>query len=115
VARVLRLMLVGFLLVCATVLAKHNEKGSNTDCAQNLKTAGCETCTEAGPSQTCLTCSGGKKVLLDGKSCGATCPEHSTASPNVCVCDKGYTLNTGKDGCVAASNTDCAQNLKTAG
>ncbi|ESU37980.1 Variant-specific surface protein, partial [Giardia duodenalis] len=88
---------------------------SNTDCAQNLKTAGCETCTEAGPSQTCLTCSGGKKVLLDGKSCGATCPEHSTASPNVCVCDKGYTLNTGKDGCVAASNTDCAQNLKTAG
>ncbi|KAE8304911.1 VSP [Giardia duodenalis] len=99
-------MLIGFLLVCVVTRA---------ECAQNLKDAGCETCTEAGPSQTCLTCSGGQKVLLDGKSCGANCPPNSVASPNVCECDQGFSLNSGKDGCVAASNTECAQNLKDAG
>ncbi|ESU36161.1 Variant-specific surface protein, partial [Giardia duodenalis] len=76
-------------------------------CDGSLTTAGCATCTPAGSSQTCLTCSGNRKVQLNGISCGATCPEHSTASPNVCVCDKGYTLNAGKTACEAASNTQC--------
>ncbi|KAE8302221.1 VSP with INR [Giardia duodenalis] len=106
-------MLVGFLLVCATVLAKHNgkngcEKASNTACEERLTQAGCETCTGVGQDQTCLTCGGGKKVQLNGVSCDATCPQNSAANDqNVCVCNPGFSLNNGKTACEKASNTQC--------
>nr|AAB06228.1 cysteine-rich protein [Giardia intestinalis] len=114
-------MLVGFLLVCATVLAKDSgkdgcEKASNTDCGEELKRAGCATCTAVGPNgQTCLTCNGGQKVQLNGISCGDSCPSNSAANPDICECNEGFNLNSGKDGCEKASNTDCGEELKRAG
>ena len=113
VARELPLMLVGFLLVCATVLAKYSgktacEPNPSAGCAAELTKAGCKTCVGADAAQTCTECTtSGYKVQLDKRSCGPTCPAHSTASSNVCECDQGYTLNAGKTACVAASNTQC--------
>ncbi|ESU39423.1 Variant-specific surface protein, partial [Giardia duodenalis] len=117
VARVLRLMLVGFLLVCATVLAKHNEKtaceaASNTDCAQNLKDAGCKTCSSDG--QTCTACTNDShNVQVDGKSCTTGCPQNSAPnSQKVCVCEGGYGPVAGENRC-EPSNTNKSSGLST--
>ncbi|KAE8303776.1 VSP [Giardia duodenalis] len=112
-------MLVGFLLVCATVLAKYSGKTSseavaNTNCAQELQNAGCKTC---GPNdQTCLDCkTPGENVQLDKRSCGPTCPQNSSPNQNVCECNPGFNLNDRKDACEAVANTNCAQELQNAG
>ncbi|KAE8303846.1 VSP [Giardia duodenalis] len=112
-------MLIGFLLVCATVLAKNSGKtacvaASNTACAAALDTAGCKTC---GPdAQTCLDCkTPGENVQLDKRSCKANCPQNSSPNQNVCECDPGFSLNNGKDACEAVANVNCAAALDTAG
>eukprot|EP00701_Giardia_intestinalis_P005484 XP_001709308.1 VSP [Giardia lamblia ATCC 50803] len=99
VARVLRLMLLGFLLVCAVTQAS---------CA-----AGCKTCDPG--DQTCTACTNDShKIQVDGKSCDAACPAHSAASSNVCECEGGYRPVTGENRCEKASNTQCnTPNCKT--
>ncbi|ESU39486.1 Variant-specific surface protein, partial [Giardia duodenalis] len=82
-------------------------QASNTECGAELKAKGCATCTGTSQDQTCLTCGGGKKVLLDRKSCGDSCPPNSAAKQNVCECNDGFNLNDGKTACEAASNTQC--------
>ena len=88
-------------------------KSASTGCAQELATAGCKTCTSDG--QTCLTCTNSAyNVQLNGKSCAANCPEHSTAKQNICQCDDGYSLNPAKTACERSASTGCAQELATA-
>ncbi|KAE8304652.1 VSP [Giardia duodenalis] len=111
-------MLVGFLLVCATVLAKDSGKtacvASNTNCASGLDTAGCKTCAGAEPDQTCLDCKvSGQNVQLDKRSCAVGCPLNSAANDQkVCVCDQGFSLNDGKTACVS-SGTNKSNGLST--
>ncbi|EET01431.1 VSP [Giardia duodenalis ATCC 50581] len=98
-------MLIAFLLICAVIRA---------DCASELTTAGCSTCTSDG--QTCTACTNSAyNVQLNGKSCAANCPEHSTAKQNICQCDDGYSLNSAKTACERSVSAGCASELTTAG
>ncbi|ESU37001.1 Variant-specific surface protein, partial [Giardia duodenalis] len=99
VARVLRLMLVGFLLVFTVTQAS---------CA-----AGCKTCNPA--DQTCTACTDtSHNIQVDGKSCATGCPQNS--APNnqkVCVCEGGYGPVAGENRCKQNPSAGCAAGCKT--
>ena len=79
-------------------------ESADDGCAPELTRAGCKTCTAAGSDQTCLTCTDSThNVQLNGKSCAANCPEHSTANQKICRCDDGYSLNPAKTACEPSS------------
>eukprot|EP00701_Giardia_intestinalis_P006036 XP_001709860.1 VSP [Giardia lamblia ATCC 50803] len=120
VAHELRLMLVGFLLVCATVLAKDSGKTACEQktgvCDGSLTTAGCATCTPAGSSQTCLTCTtSSHKIRPDEKGCISECPaDVSTDVDGFCKCKSGYTPSTNGQTCEQKTGV-CDGSLTTAG
>ncbi|KAE8301612.1 VSP [Giardia duodenalis] len=124
-------MLVGFLLVCVTVLAKHNEKTAQCDdgngyqlqgdaCVKGqanacptLEGAGCETCDLSG-GETCLTCKDkAQYVAANKKSCKAACtaPEEvidpAAGSAKACKCDDGNGYQLQGDACVKGQANAC--------
>ncbi|EFO62629.1 VSP [Giardia lamblia P15] len=108
-------MLVVVFLVCVTVLAKCSGATCvpNADgCAEALTTAGCATCTAAGPDQTCLTCSPPNKVRPDKKGCIAACPETvSTENGEFCECTDGHKPS--PDGATCVPNACNTPSCKT--
>ncbi|KAE8304771.1 VSP with INR [Giardia duodenalis] len=77
-------MLIGFLLVCATVLAKHNEKGSSANC----NTPNCRDCTNPkAENEACTDCD--PAYVLNG----GQCVEKACNTPNCKACDNPKTDN----------------------
>ncbi|KAE8302411.1 VSP [Giardia duodenalis] len=101
-------MLVGFLLVCATVLAKHNEKTAPCE------VEGCDVCEESNPQQ-CKTCGSGytlnpttKKCTKNPASdCGVqNCAQCVSGDNTRCeTCSPGFDPN--DDGTQCTPQADC--------
>ncbi|EFO63408.1 Hypothetical protein GLP15_1877 [Giardia lamblia P15] len=94
--------------VRTTTVIKCTECTSPDANKPNVAGTGCftcsiENCSNCSENGICEKCGSSKKVSPGKKSCIEKCPENSTDTESVCVCNSGYGPDSAGTGCVTVS------------